>query len=246
MLIYAVIPARSGSKGIPHKNIYPLQKHPLITWSITASLGAKLINRTFVTTDSEEYAQIAKQYGAEAPFLRPSSLAGDASRDIDFLLHILEWWDKNGVPQPDFLLLLRPTTPLRESAILDAAIEKIMVTPDATSLCSGFELPESPVKNFSLGDDGMFHGFMGDSYLSLPRQECPKAYIWDGYVDILRPKQIINFPDDIYGAKRLAMITPPGIEIDTIEELEFIEFLLQKKGHPLLNLLNQRRQKYDK
>ena len=242
MFVYSVIPARSGSKGVPHKNVYPLQGHPLIAWSIAASLDAGLIDRTFVTTDSAEYAQIAEQYGAEAPFLRPVELAGDASRDIEFLLHILEWWDKNDVPTPDMIILLRPTTPLRESAVLDAAIEKLMAMPHATSLCSGFELPESPVKNFVLGDDGMFHGLIGDSYLSLPRQECPKAYVWDGYVDILRPKQITGFPGDIYGPKRLAMLTPPGIEVDTFEELEFIEFLLQKRGHPLLKLLNQRRQ----
>jgi len=240
-VVYTVIPARSGSKGIPHKNIYPLQGHPLIAWSIVASLEANLVNRTFVTTDSEEYARVARQYGAEAPFLRPANLAGDSSRDVEFLLHILDWWNKNGIPAPDMLLLLRPTTPLRESTILDAAIEKLMAAPHATSLCSGFELPESPVKNFTLDNDGMFHGFMGDSYLSLPRQECPKAYVWDGYVDILRPEQIINFPDDIYGPRRLAILTPPGIEIDTLEELEFIEFFLQKKGHPLLTSLNQRR-----
>ena len=195
--IYTVIPARSGSKGVPHKNLYPLQGHPLLAWSIEASLGAQLVNRTFVSTDSVEYAQIAEQYGAEAPFLRPAALAEDSSRDVEFLLHILEWWKKNNIPAPDMLLLLRPTTPLRESAVLDAAIENLKMAPHATSLCSGFELPESPVKNFTFGDDGMFRGFMGDSYLSLPRQECPKAYVWDGYVDILRPEQIIKFPEQL-------------------------------------------------
>jgi N-acylneuraminate cytidylyltransferase len=242
MRVYSIIPARSGSKGIPHKNVYPLQGHPLMAWSIAASLGAKLINRTFVTTDSQEYADIAVKYGAEAPFLRPVEKAGDSSRDVDFLLHILEWWNNNDIPAPDLLLLLRPTTPLRESTVLDTAIEKFVAAPFATSLCTGFELPESPVKNFSLDSEGMFHGFMGDSYLSLPRQECPKAYVWDGYVDILRPVQIINFPDDIYGPKRLAMLTPPGIEVDTPEELEFLEFTLSKKEHPLLKMLNKRRQ----
>lgn len=245
MNVYTVIPARSGSKGIPHKNIYPLGGHPLIAWSIIASLRAGLVNRTFVSTDSPDYARIAERYGAEVPFLRPEKFAADASRDMEFLLHILEWWDKNGVPAPDLLLLLRPTTPLRESSVLDAAIQKLLAAPHATSLCTGFELPESPAKNFNLGEDGMFHGFMGDSYLSLPRQECPKAYAWDGYVDILRPEQIIGFPEDIYGPRRLAMLTPPGVEIDTLDELELIEFIVQKKGHPLLEPLNQRMRSHD-
>jgi len=242
MLVYAVIPARSGSKGVPHKNIRALYGHPLLAWSVVAALGCRHIDRTFVSTDSREYADIAVKYGAEVPFLRPSALADDASKDSDFLLHIIQWWQQNGIMQPEFIVLLRPTTPLRESTILDEAIQKMQIlSSDATSLCSGFELPESPVKNFALGDDGMFYGFMGDAYLSLSRQECPKAYLWDGYIDILRTKQIVSFPEDIYGSQRLAMITPPGVEIDTIEEFELIEFLVHKKGHPLINDLNKRR-----
>jgi CMP-N-acetylneuraminic acid synthetase len=246
MRVYSLIPARSGSKGVPHKNIYPLRGHPLIAWSIVASLETSLVDRTFVSTDSVEYARIAERYGAEVPFLRPTELSQDASRDVEFLLHILEWWSENGIPAPDFLLLLRPTTPLRESVMLDAAIEKIMAAPHATSLCSGFELPESPVKNFVLDDDGIFHGFISDAYLSLPRQECPKAYAWDGYVDILRPDRISNFPDDIYGSKRLAMLTPPGREIDASEDIEFIEFILQKREHPLLESLDKKVEMYGK
>ena len=241
MLVYAVIPARSGSKGVPHKNIRMLHGHPLLAWSVVAALGCRLIDRTFVSTDSREYVDIAIKYGAEAPFLRPSALAEDASKDSEFLLHCIQWWQEHGITCPDLIVLLRPTTPLRESDILDAAIQKMRKSPQATSLCSGFELPESPVKNFALGDDGMFHGFMGDEYLSLPRQECPKAYAWDGYIDILRTEQVVSYPEDIYGSRRLAMITPPGVEIDTIEEFELIEFLVQKKGHNLINKLNNKK-----
>jgi len=243
-LVYTVIPARAGSKGIPHKNIKILHGYPLLVWSIEASLRCKLINRTFISTDSQEYADIAIKYGAEAPFLRPPLLAGDSSKDSEFLLHCIQWWQQNNITSPDFIILLRPTTPLRESAILDEAIQKMFLSPQATSLCSGFELPESPVKNFKLDDNGIFHGFMGDEYLSLSRQQCPKAYVWDGYIDILRTERIISFPDDMYGSQRLAMITPPGVEIDTIDEFELIEFIVQKKGHPLLNDLNKKAGKY--
>lgn len=240
MVVYAVIPARSGSKGLPHKNIRLLRGYPLLAWSVVAASGCTCIDRTFVSTDSQEYAEIAIKYGAEAPFLRPAALAGDSSRDSEFLLHCVEWWRQHGIACPDFIVLLRPTTPLRESIVLDAAIQKIQISPQASSLCSGFELPESPVKNFRLGDDGMFYGFMGDAFLALRRQECPKAYVWDGYIDILRTDRVIAFPDDIYGPRRLAMITPQGIEIDTIEEFEMLELFVQKKGHPLLRRLKER------
>ena len=223
----------------------PLYGHPLLAYSVVAALNSSKISRVFVSTDSHEYAKIAMAYGGEAPFLRPPEISQDHSRDVDFLLHALTWWQQNHIAPPDFLVFLRPTTPLRDPLLIDQAIEKIMVNHHATSLCSGFELPESPVKNFKLYEDGTFHGFMGDAYLALPRQECPKAYVWDGYVDILRPKQIIDNPEDIYGPARLAMLTPPGVEIDTLEEFEFIEFLLKKKDHVLLPLLEKAKNQYE-
>lgn len=241
MIVYALIPARSGSKGVPNKNIKLLHGHPLLAWSVTAAVNSRNISRTFISTDSPDYAQVARDYGAEAPFLRPSEYAQDHSRDFELLVHALDSWAERNIPIPDFIVFLRPTTPLREPMVIDAIIDAMASTEKASSLCTGFELAESPAKNFSLGDDGMFHGFMGDSYLLLPRQECPKAYVWDGYVDMLRPGQIRRGAEHIYGDKRMAYITKPGVEIDTQEEFDFIDFLLAKKGHPLLELLSKRR-----
>jgi len=240
MLVYAVIPARSGSKGIPGKNVRLLGGHPLLAWSIVAASCAKRIDRVFVSTDSDAYADIAKKYGAEVPFLRPAELAQDSSTDVEFLTHAITWWREHEGKLPDLIVLLRPTTPLRDPALLDIAIEKMLAIPFASSLCSGFELPESPAKNFKLNEDGTFSGFIGDEYLNLPRQKCPKGYVWDGYIDILRTDRILQFPNDIYGAHRLATLTPPGVEIDTLEEFEHVEFIVSRKGHMLLSILDQR------
>ena len=240
MKVYALIPARSGSKAIPAKNIRLLGGHPLLAWSIVAGNCAQHIDRVFVSTDSEAYAAIAKTYGAEAPFLRPAELAQDVSTDVEFLIHAINWWREHEGEIPDLIVLLRPTTPLRDPVLLDAAIKKILAAPSASSLCSGFELPESPAKNFKLNADGTFSGYIGDEYLHLPRQMCPKGYVWDGYIDILITDRIIQCPADIYGAQRLAMLTPPGVEIDALEEFEHVEFLVARKGHMLLPLLNKR------
>jgi N-acylneuraminate cytidylyltransferase len=89
--VLAIVPARGGSKGLPNKNILPLSGHPLIAYSIKAGLDSVLTTRVMVSTDSESIAEVAKKYGAEVPFLRPSELAGDLSRDLEVFQHALNW-----------------------------------------------------------------------------------------------------------------------------------------------------------
>lgn len=235
-LIYAIIPARSGSKGVPGKNIHPLGGHPLFAWSIAAAKQSRFIRRVFLSTDSEDYASLAVRYGAEAPFLRPSSLAGDRSPDRDFFVHALEWLQQHESVVPDIWVHLRPTTPLRDPALLDEAIERFVRNPDATSLRSGHEASESPAKWFKLNTDGSFSGLMGNKWLNAPRQECPKGYIADGYVDLVR-SAVILASEEMYFPRMLAYISPPTRELDTREDLAYLEYEVQS-GHVLLSYLH--------
>ena len=114
MLIYSLIPARGGSKAVPHKNIRLLQGKPLIAHSIEISLKCPSIQRTFVSTDSEEIAKVARNAGAEVPFLRPSELAQDDTRDLPVFRHFLGWLEQNRVPLPDAIFQFRPTSPSRK------------------------------------------------------------------------------------------------------------------------------------
>ncbi len=123
MKILTIIPARGGSKGIPQKNVRPFAGHPLIAWSIDQSLRSKHIERTIVSTDDEEIRQIALKYGAEVPFLRPAELARDDSPTEPSLLHVLDELKKTGY-EPDAVILLQPTSPIRFDGTLDRAIEK--------------------------------------------------------------------------------------------------------------------------
>jgi len=119
MRILALIPARGGSKSVPKKNIRQVGGKPLLAYSIGHGLEAKRIDRVIVSTDSEEIAEIARFYGAEAPFIRPPELAQDYSLDIDFYRHALEWLREHEGYVPDAVINLRPTTPVRNPAVLD-------------------------------------------------------------------------------------------------------------------------------
>ena len=150
----AIIPARSGSKGVSGKNIYPVGGHPLIAYTIAVAVLSSRIERVIVSTDSEEIAEIARDYGAEVPFLRPLEFAQDHSSDRGYLLHAMQWLQDSEGHVPEYWVHLRPTTPLRKVEIVDQAILEIMKHPEATSLRSGHPVPQSPFKWFQKDSNG--------------------------------------------------------------------------------------------
>lgn len=230
---FVIIPARGGSKGVPGKNIRLLGGFPLIAYSIVAARLAKLVDRVVVSTDSEEIAAVAHLYGAEVPFLRPSEFAQDRSPDLDFVLHAIEQFRQEGVV-PEFLVHLRPTTPLRDPELIDAAITAMAKAPDATSLRSAHPCAESPFKWFLLKDDGFYTGITTDDMdlLNQPRQMFPTVYVPDGYVDVLRTS-FIETVGAMHGQRVLGFISPVCREVDTIEDFEALEFQVTKQGSPL-------------
>jgi N-acylneuraminate cytidylyltransferase len=217
MRIMAIIPARSGSKGVPHKNIRPLAGHPLLAWSIVAAKLAKRIDRVLVSTDSGEYAAIARSYGAETPFLRPAEFAQDCSNDLEFVRHALTWLQENEGAVPDYLAHLRPTCPNRDPAVIDAAIESILADPEADSLCSAHKVDHPPCKYFKLNADGTFSGYMGEELINIPRQQCELAYQPNGHVDVLRSAGVLA-GGHLHGSRRLAFFSPDPGDIDTEED----------------------------
>lgn len=232
MSTLAIIPARGGSKGVPGKNIRPLGGHPLLAWSIAAARLCRNIDRVLVSTDAPEVREAALAYGAEAPFLRPARYARDTSPDSEFMVHCLDWLREHEDTVPELLVHLRPTTPLREPRLVDEAIAALRDAPDKSSLRSAHEASESPAKWFSLRDDGCFTGLLGDAWLDLPRQRCPKAYVPNGYVDVLRCERILS-KDGLYGPAMLGFVTPCVSEVDTLDDLAYLEYEIGK-GHPLL------------
>ncbi|MCR4334876.1 MAG: acylneuraminate cytidylyltransferase family protein [Patescibacteria group bacterium] len=229
--VVAIIPARGGSKGVPKKNIRKVGGFPLIAYAIAVAKLSKYIDRIIVSTDNEEIAKVAKKYGAEVPFLRPAEFAKDSSTDREFILHTLNWLNENEGEVPEYLVQIRPTTPLREPALIDKAIEKIKKNKNATSLRSGYEMRESPYKLFGIENDfftGLFPNDPRPEYYNLPRQNFSSVYQPDGYVDVIVSKHALNSPS-LHGPKILSFITPNVGEIDNKEDFKFLEFNLEKR-----------------
>ena len=241
MSMIAIIPARSGSKGVPGKNIKNLGGIPLFAFSIIAAKMMSSVSRVIVSTDSSEYAEIAKKFGAEVPFLRPIDISGDKSTDYDLFLHALNWFDKNENKIPEFLLHLRPTTPLRDPQIMESAVKLFLENKEkATSLRSGHSAPESPYKWFLKDENNYFIGLRDDltpEKVNLPRQSFPSVYIPDGYIDVLKSSVILN-TGTLHGDKMLVFESPFCVEVDTKEDFEYLEFQIKKEGSPILNFHN--------
>ena len=129
--VLAVIPARGGSKGIPRKNIKLFAGYPLLAYSVAAGLQSELCTRVIVSTDDEEIAAVAREWGAETPFLRPAEFAADNSLDLPVFRHALTWLKENEGYVPDIVLQLRPTSPARPRTLVDDAVRLLMDHPEA-------------------------------------------------------------------------------------------------------------------
>lgn len=240
MKIYGIIPARGGSKGVPSKNIRLLGGYPLIAYSIAAGKLCSKIDRVLISTDSEQIAEISRRFGAEVPFMRPAEFAQDRSPDRDFVVHAIGWFEQNEKTAPDYLVHLRPTTPLREPILMDNAIESMVKNTKATSLRSAHPCSESPFKWFLLKEDGFCTGINTDDMdlLNQPRQMFPTVYIPDGYVDVLKT-QFIKESNTIHGKHVLGFVSPFCREVDSLEDFEALEFQIKKHGSPLLDFLKK-------
>ncbi|MDR1657040.1 MAG: acylneuraminate cytidylyltransferase family protein [Deltaproteobacteria bacterium] len=218
----AIIPARSGSKGVSGKNIKLLGGHPLIAWSIAAAKLSQAITKVVVSTDSQEYATIASHYGAETPFLRPAEFSTDSSLDIDFLLHALGWLKEHENYFPDFLVHLRPTNPLRDPQVLDQAIGLITGRPEASSVISVYPVNYPPCKYLKKDNGGYLICYMDGVDINMPRQHCTQAYRSNGYVDVLRSSAVLATGTQL-GARILPLITVDPGDIDSEDELQVTE-----------------------
>lgn len=228
--IIAVIPARSGSKGMPDKNIKLLAGYPLIAYSIAAAQLAKNIDRVIVSTDSEHYASIARRYRAETPFLRPAEISGDRSGDYEWVKHLLDWMAENEGDVPKYLVHLRPTTPLREPACIEKAIERIRHNNYATALRSVHEMSETAYKTVEIDRDYLkciCSGSFDLDAANRPRQQFPKTYIANGYVDIYKSSYVVE-NKKILGDKVIAYVTSRICEVDTLEDFDYLEYQVVK------------------
>jgi N-acylneuraminate cytidylyltransferase len=233
MLIYSLIPARGGSKGVPHKNIRPLQGKPLIVHSIEISLKCPSIQRTFVSTDSQQIADVGRNAGAEVPFLRPPELAQDDTRDLPVFQHFLSWLAQNDIPLPDAIFQFRPTSPSRSVSKIEEAVELLKRHPEADSVRGVVEPGQNPYKMWTVVD-GLMHPLLSISGVAEPfnepRQSLPKVYWQVGYLDLIRTQTILK-QNSLTGIRILPLKIDSKDSIDIDDEFSFqlAEFLMEKR-----------------
>lgn len=193
--ILALIPARGGSKGIPHKNIRNFAGYPLIAWSIAAAKQASCVTRLIVSTDDEEIASVAREYGAETPFLRPSEFAQDQTTDLPVFEHALDWLEKNENYIPKFVIQLRPTSPIRPQDCVDSAVKILMEHADADCVRGVVPAGQNPHKMWRFaGEDRPMRPLLQVEGIpepyNAPRQVLPPVYWQTGHIDAIRVSTI--------------------------------------------------------
>ena len=234
MEVLAIIPARSGSKSVPNKNIRNMAGRPMLAYSIEHGLKSELINRVIVSTDSEEYARIAREYGAEVPFIRPAEYATDTALDYDVFKHALDYLKESERYEPDIVVQLRPTYPIRDVKDIDEMISRLAADDEADSIRSVGPAKEIPYKMWKMDDSGVLDSFAKDipECYNMPRQELPKVYYQNACIDVFKPRAIYDY-QSMTGKKILGYVMDKNYDIDTVEEFMRAEQYLElmKGGH---------------
>ena len=227
----AVIPARSGSKGLPDKNIRPVNGKPLLAYTIEAALESGCFDTVHVSTDSERYAEIARQYGADVPFLRSAALATDTASTWDAVREVLARYDELG-KRFDTMMLMQPTTPLRTGEDVKAAYA-LLQKKQAKSVIAVCEVDHSPLWCDTIPDSGSMKGFGRKDLAWVNRQDLRPYYRVNGAIYLLSVNGINIPPDDeIYedNCYALFMDRKKSVDVDSEDDLALVEFLLARRA----------------
>ncbi len=232
----ALIPARGGSKGIPRKNIRDFAGYPLIAWSIAAARQAASVTRVIVSTDDEQIAAVARQFGAETPFLRPAEFAQDNTTDLPVFEHALHWLAEQQGYEPDVVVQLRPTSPIRPRGLVDEAVRILLAHPDADSVRGVVPAGQNPHKMWRLpgGEHAPMKNLLevegiAEPY-NAPRQSLPPIYWQTGHIDAIRTATILN--GSMSGKNIYPLIIDPRytVDIDNLQDWARYEHLVATGG----------------
>lgn len=217
MNILCIIPARSGSKSVPDKNIRIYKDKPLLAHAIDVAKKSKYTMRIVVSTDSQKYADIAKEYGAEIPFLRPIEISGDTSSSFECVIHCVTCLEQTNY-FPDIILLLQPTSPTRTVQDLDACLDIFLKHIDVyDSLFSVAPAPVCPFKMFRIDETTLVPLFTEVDGILEPynkcRQQLPETWVSNGYFYIFKRNILKN--KTLFGTKCYPYIMAENIDIDT-------------------------------
>ena len=228
MRTLGIIPARGGSRGIPRKNLYPLHGRPLLAYTIAAARSSRYLSRTILSSDDAEIIAAGRALGVDAPFVRPSELAGDRIGSALVVRHALQAVEEQEDVRYEAIVLLEPTAPLRTGADIDAAIELLDTSraDSAVSVCR-VEAPH-PMK-MQVIDGGRLLPFMPQCWREgLTRQELPPVYYLNGAVYAVRA-ELVRTRGSLWGEWTAPLVMPPerSVNIDSMTDLALAETLLR-------------------
>lgn len=221
-----MIPARGGSKGVPHKNILNLAGKPLIAYTIEAALKSKNSRRVIISTDDVRIAEVAKSYGAEVPFLRPAELAKDDTPSLLVIQHAVKYVEENEGHKFDVVVVLQPTSPLRSEKYIDEAVEKLLRT-GADSVVTVCEVKHHPFWGFTAKGDKLYP-FSKKGITISRRQDLPEIYAVNGAVYAVR-RNVLFEQNSLYGKDTRAVVMPyeESLDIDNYFDLFIAEMVLK-------------------
>ena len=238
--VVALIPARSGSKRVPDKNIRSLAGHPLIAYSIAAALQSKIFKTVIVSTDSERYADIARHYGAEVPFLRPTNIAGDTSPDIEWVEYTLNQLRNNGQDY-EYFSLLRPTSPFRLPDTIQRAWQEFLAQEGVDSLRAVEKCQQHPGKMWIVRGNRMMpllpNGPTEQPWHSSQYPSLPEVYVQNASLEIARSRVIFE-EKTIAGNVLMPFFTKTyeGFDVNSEYDWQLAEHMVQKGEAKLPNI----------
>ncbi|MHC1783132.1 MAG: acylneuraminate cytidylyltransferase family protein [Anaerolineaceae bacterium] len=225
-----MVTARGGSKSIPGKNVKLLAGKPLVRWTIDEAHKSRLISRLLVSTDDEEIRSVSLAGGAEVPFLRPVEIAGDTSPHIDVMIHTLDWLKNEQDYQPEYVLLLQPTSPFRTVQDIDGVICMAMDNPEADALIGVCEAQNHPFLIKKLDSRDRLEDYFQSDLAYLRRQDLPPAYVINGAIYLNKPSSL----------RRERKMVPPGslayvmpkehsLDVDTPWDFHLAELIMNDR-----------------
>ncbi len=228
----AIIPARGGSKGLPGKNIKELCGKPLIAWSIENGLKSKYLDEVIVSTDYKEIADIAKQYGASVPFLRPDYLASDTATSFDAIKYTIDYYKNKLNKEFDYIVLLEPTSPLREVSDIDNAIEKLFDSEANSIVGISKTEDQNPAFLVEKNSNDFINGYENKDMQVLRRQDIKDVYFFEGTIYVSKTDVLLD-KKTFYHKNTIGYEVPKfkSLEIDDIDDFLMVEAMMKHKGY---------------
>lgn len=226
--VIALIPARGGSKGVLRKNMSVITGKPLILFTVQAALNSRYIDFTYLSSDDDEILSFGKSMGVQL-IRRPAEFASDTASASDVVMHFLKEIPEQLVQEDPYIVYLQPTSPLRSGWHVDMALDQ-MESQGAHTLVSVVEMEKSPFKSFSISENGRLQSLFDEKMSNARRQDLPKTYVPNGAIYIFRMSDFLDragFPSN--GSIPFVMNEADSIDIDTEEDLRYLEYILRDR-----------------